>query len=83
MCVYKEVTATGTVWCRRALVSFPIEFVPYGLSVFSISGFNLFPRVSCLALMPTKSNSPLTDNLDNLLGYRRLKTVFNISSGLV
>lgn len=26
--------------------------------------------------MPTKSNLPLTDNLDNLLGYGHLKTVF-------
>lgn len=83
MCVYKEMTATCTVWCHRALVSFPIESVPESLSVFSISGFSLFPWVSCLALMPTKSNLPLTDNLDNLLGYRPFKTVFNISSGLV
>lgn len=73
MCVHKQTTATCTVWCRRALVSFPIEFAPYSLS---ISGFRLLPWVVCLALVPTKSNLPLTDNLYNLLGYRSLKNIF-------
>jgi hypothetical protein len=76
MCVHKEMIATCAAWCHMPLVSFPIEFVPSGLSAFSISGFGLFPWVPCLTLVPTKSNLPLTDNLYNLLRCRSLKNVF-------
>lgn len=69
-------TVTSTAWGHMALVSFPTEFVPSSLSVFSISGLGLLPWVSCLALVLAKSNLPLTDNLYNLLGCRSLKNVF-------
>lgn len=76
MCVHKEMIASCTVWCHGPMYLFLLNLCPYNLAVFSISGYSLLPWVSCLALVPSKSNTPLTDNLYNLLGYGSLKNVF-------
>lgn len=74
MSAHKETAAILVAWVHRVLVSFPVEFVPSSYSVFLSVVFSS-PWVSCVALLPIKSNLLLTDNLYNLLGCRRLKNV--------
>lgn len=62
----------GAIWL---LYLFLLNACPLVFSVFSITGFGLFPRVSCLAPVPIKSNFLQTDPLYNLLRFRSLKNI--------